>query len=237
MHSNSFFSQHAGLSLLLHQVLSAVYSHEGVTRTSDAELEAIRDDLKRWRDRLPAHLRLTSLTSPVQAGMLHLLHVTVVFLLYRPFMRWSFDVDARITFDLDLRVWSELHGASSSGLEWVSNLPDVSELQCWGGYAVGMASFLQYHHWARRRDGGGVIMLEKVKDSARAWTEDGKLSELRRVSTGMLGRRDVTDVQELDVVEVLYEATGKLSGTRPDELLSFERGLHPTAGSLNRPKR
>lgn len=116
-------------------------------------------------------------------------------------------------------------------------LHDVSELQCWGGYAVGMASFLQYHHWARRRDGGGVIMLEKVKDSARAWTEDGKLSELRRVSTGMLGGRDMTDVQELDVVEVLYEATGKLSGTRPEELLSFERGLHPTDGSLNRPKR
>jgi hypothetical protein len=43
-------------------------------------------------------------------------------------------------------------------------------------------------------------------------------------------------VKELDVVEVLYEATGKLGGTRPEELLGFERGLHPTAGSLNQSK-
>jgi hypothetical protein len=185
-HLDPFFGQLASLSLLLHRVLLAIYGPEGVAHTTDTELAAIRDDLKQWRENLPDSLSLTSLTSPVQAGLLHLLHLAVHFLLYRPFMRWSFVVDPRLAFDLDLRVWSELHGASSSGLEWISNLADLADLHCWGGYAVGVASFLQYHHWARRRDGGGVIMLEKVKDSARAWTEDGKLGELRRVSTRVM---------------------------------------------------
>ena len=89
----SYLDHLYGLSILLARVLGVVYSREGLAAASNKDLIRMRDELREWKDGVPAGLRLTNLASSVQAGLLHLLHTTTVFILYRPFMRWSFHVD------------------------------------------------------------------------------------------------------------------------------------------------
>jgi hypothetical protein len=158
-----------------------VYSSTGVLWTSNGALLELRADLKRWKESLPVNLRLTNLSSPIPAGLLHLLHTTIVFLLYRPFMRWSFFVKIELELDLDLRVWEDIRSASTAGLEWVSTLPDLSRLLSWGPYVVNMMSFLQYHSWARRREAGAEMLLDKVGKAMELWTADDKLSVMKEV--------------------------------------------------------
>lgn len=223
------------VSICLSAILHHVYGSRGLAEVDLTVLVDVRDELRTSRNRLPEHLRLTSLSSSTRCGLLHLLHTTALFLLYRPFMRWSFSVDPQYTLDLDLRVWEDIHGASSAGLEWLTNHPDPSRLLGWGTYTAGIAAFVQYHHWARRREASGVIMLEKVVGCAGRWVEGDKLAVSKEVGffswQGMLGARP--DVQELGILRFLHGATERLVAIPPAELGGFERGLDPTPGSRN----
>ncbi|KAK1922920.1 hypothetical protein DB88DRAFT_511496 [Papiliotrema laurentii] len=206
------------VSICLSAILHHVYGSRGLAEVDLTVLVNVRDELRTSRNRLPEHLRLTSLSSSTRCGLLHLLHTTALFLLYRPFMRWSFSVDPQYTLDLDLRVWEDIHGASSAGLEWLTNHPDPSRLLGWGTYTAGIAAFVQYHHWARRREASGVIMLEKVVGCAGRWVEGDKLAVSK---------------EELGILRFLHGATERLVAIPPAELGGFERGLDPTPGSRN----
>jgi len=184
----SFFNRLSALSSLLARVLGSIYSRTGLQETNNGDLLRIRDHLKSWKSSLPIDLRLANLASSIQAGLLHLLYTTVMFLLYRPFMRWSFFVECHFDIDLELRVWEDIRSASTAGLEWVTTLPDLSRLLGFGSYPINMASFLQYHSWARRREAGGVMILDKVHKAIGDWTADDKLAIMKEVRHGLRDR-------------------------------------------------
>lgn len=174
--------------IYLHHQLYSSASTGGLlcASTNIGSLAKAKSSIIECKAEAGSDLALTSLASPLVNGLYHLLHTTSLFLLYRPFMRWSFDVEENYTLNLDVRVWEEIHGASTAGLEWVLNLPDPSRLLFFGPYVVGIAAFVQYHHWARRREVSGKIMLERLVKCIDKWVEDGRLTHSKAVSRNLL---------------------------------------------------
>ncbi|KAK8844790.1 hypothetical protein IAR55_006640 [Kwoniella newhampshirensis] len=222
---DDFFHYLFILSLILKSILSTIYGPRGIEKATNVELNKIKDDLKGWKEGLPAKLKFTGVWSSLPAGILHLLHTTTTILLYRPFMRWSFICPPHLDLSLDLPVWLELNPASRQALEWAANQDDLADLLCFGPYTLCLASLIQYHSYARRREWDGVVTLEKFRrDAVERWT--ARLSE------------DHMQVQaaQLEVVSLLYAVTqttlrtGKTSFDSP----TSRRGLDPTPGILNR---
>lgn len=122
-------------------------------------------------------------------------------------MRWSFIVPARFELNTDVPAWLHLTALSRVALEWAaaSGAPptgpaDSSQgregaVPAAGGngipvpggtlasivvYALGVASCVQYHTWARRGEWEGAVALERLVRSAERWRTDGPL--MKRVS-------------------------------------------------------
>lgn len=149
------------------------------------------------------------------AGILHTLYTAARFLLYRPVMRWSFIVPARLELDCNVPVWLDLTALSRVALEWAAASPTppsfgsgpTQDQDCEasmgsenlssvpGGtlssiltYALGVASCVQYHTWARRGEWDGAVTLERVVRAAERWSVSGPL--MKRVSDMAYSTRD-----------------------------------------------
>ncbi|ORY27489.1 hypothetical protein BCR39DRAFT_538261 [Naematelia encephala] len=211
----------ASLTQILARVLHLVYGPTGIQHTKDADLVDLSDVLDQWKRDLPPNLCFSDVWFGLPAGLLHLLHTTIMILLYRPFMRWSFICPDHLTLDLDLARWSILYPAARLAVDWASNQEDLMDLMPVVPYALGVCSFLLYHSFARRRDWDGVVGLEKLKGAVERW--QGPVSH-RHLSVHL---------SQLDVIPFLYS----LSQSANSSSTSFDfaaRGLNPTPGILNR---
>ncbi|WWC67325.1 uncharacterized protein I206_101233 [Kwoniella pini CBS 10737] len=221
---NPFFDYLFSLTLTLSRILAKVYGPKGITNTRSTELQDIRVKLLRWREELPSNLRFNGSWSSLPSGILHLLHTTATFLLYRPFMRWSFICPPHIDLSLDIPVWLDLNPATRQALEWATNQDELADLLFFGPYALSLMSLVQYHAYARRREWDGVVILEKFRETATRWIE------------GWGEGRMPLQTAQLQVISLLYACAQKASkeGISSYDLTASKRGLNPTPGVLNR---
>lgn len=172
------------LSLLLGRLMALVYGPEGMAKTTHADLTGLRDALTTWKSNLPPTLR-SGTRCTHQAGLLHLLYTSTIFLLYRPVMRWSFIVPSHIELNTDVPVWLSLLSLSREAIDFAAGVEDAADLLFFGPYALGLAGLVQYHTWARRGEWEGAEMVGKAKAAAQRWVaamEEGEMPLLRRVS-------------------------------------------------------
>lgn len=113
---------------------------------------------------------------------------------------------ARLELDCNVPVWLDLTALSRVSLEWAAASPPSSSFGAAphdqdgeasvgsenlspvsGGtlssiltYALGVASCVQYHTWARRGEWDGAVTLERVVRAAERWRVTGPL--MKRVS-------------------------------------------------------
>ncbi|WWC93139.1 uncharacterized protein L201_008106 [Kwoniella dendrophila CBS 6074] len=221
---NSFFHHLFSLTLILTRVLALLYGPSGINKTKNHEIQDVKLRLLRWKEELPSVLRFHGSWSSLPSGILHLLHTTATFLLYRPFMRWSFICPSHIDLSLDIPVWSDLNPATRQSLEWATNQDELADLLFFGPYALGLMSIIQYHSYARRREWDGVVILEKFRETASRWIE------------GWGEGRMPLQTSQLQVISLLYACVQKASqeGRTSYDLTSSRIGLNPTPGVLNR---
>ncbi|WVQ94141.1 hypothetical protein IAU59_001219 [Kwoniella sp. CBS 9459] len=222
---NPFFTNLVSLSLILAQLLARVYGPDGVKKTKNEELNGIRDKLKKWKEDLGSSLKFNGIWSGLPAGLLHLLHTTVLILLYRPFMRWSFICPPHLDLSLDIPAWMEINPAAHQVLEWATNQDELADLLFFGPYALSLSGLVQYHSYARRREWDGVVMLEKFnRDGVERWIN------------GMGSGHLPVQRAQLSVISLLYAAAQSTASTGKTSFdsLTMPRGLNPTPGVLNR---
>ncbi|OCF34902.1 hypothetical protein I316_03449 [Kwoniella heveanensis BCC8398] len=223
---NPFFTNLTSLSMLLAELLAKVYGPDGVKKTKNEEVNAIRDKLKIWKENLSSSLKFNGIWSGLPAaGLLHLLHTTVLILLYRPFMRWSFICPAHLDLSLDIPAWMDINPATHQVLEWATNQDELADMLFFGPYALSLCGLVQYHSYARRREWDGVVMLEKFnRDGVERW--------IKGMGSGHLPVQRA----QLSVISLLYAAaqTTASTGKTSFDSLTMPRGLDPTPGVLNR---
>nr|XP_019048188.1 hypothetical protein I302_01953 [Kwoniella bestiolae CBS 10118]OCF27118.1 hypothetical protein I302_01953 [Kwoniella bestiolae CBS 10118] len=221
---NVFFHHLFTLTLILSDLLAKVYGINGINKTRNQDIQDIRVRLLRWKEELPPILTFNGAWSSLPAGILHLLHTTVTFLLYRPFMRWSFICPSHIDLSLDIPVWLDLNPATRVALEWATNQDELGDLLFFGPYALGLMGLVQYHSYARRREWDGVVILEKFRETTTRWIE------------GWGEGRMPLQTSQLQVISLLYSCAQKAAqeGFTSYDLDTFRRGLNPIPGVLNR---
>ncbi|WVF66525.1 hypothetical protein IAT40_001265 [Kwoniella sp. CBS 6097] len=222
---NPFFTNLVSLSLILAELLAKVYGPDGVKKTKNEGVNVIRDKLKTWKEILSSSLKFNGIWSGLPAGLLHLLHTTVLILLYRPFMRWSFICPPHLDLSLDIPAWMEINPATHQVLEWATNQDELADLLFFGPYALSLSGLVQYHSYARRREWDGVVMLEKFnRDGVDRWIN------------GMGPGHLPVQRAQLSVISLLYAAaqTTASTGKTSFDSLTMPRGLNPTPGVLNR---
>ncbi|WVQ64297.1 uncharacterized protein L199_002459 [Kwoniella botswanensis] len=222
---NTFFHHLFTLTLILSDILIKIYGPNGINMTKNQEIQDIRVKLLRWKEELPPILTFNGAWSSLPAGILHLLHTTVTFLLYRPFMRWSFICPSHIDLSLDIPVWVNLNPATRHALEWATNQDELCDLLFFGPYALGLMGLVQYHSYARRREWDGVVILEKFRETTNRWIEGWGQSRMPLQSA------------QLEVISLLYSCAQKASQegfTSYDPVDTSRRGLNPIPGVLNR---
>lgn len=99
----------------------------GILHVTDDEAHSLHNDLDAWQDELSDDCKFKGDDSTVSAGLLHLLSVPVRFLLYRPFMRISYQCPENLSFAVGLAEFYKLQVQSAEAIEWVSKHPDVLE--------------------------------------------------------------------------------------------------------------
>ncbi|WRT63193.1 uncharacterized protein IL334_000096 [Kwoniella shivajii] len=219
-----FFGNLYSLSGILANILSKVYGPDGINKTRNEEIYDIKNDLLKWQEKIPYPLRFDGSRSSIPAGILHLLYTSITFLLYRPFMRWSFICPSHIDLSLDIPVWMDLNPAARHALEWATNQDDPADLLFFGPYALGLMSLVQYHSYARRREWDGVMILEKFEKTTNTWIEawgEGRMP---------------LQTAHLQIVSLLHSCAQKAAqdGTTSFDSVTSRRGLNPTPGVLNR---
>ncbi|WWC90207.1 uncharacterized protein L201_005140 [Kwoniella dendrophila CBS 6074] len=221
---NHFFSHLLSLTLLLSAVLAHIYGPTGITKSRNADIQDIKMRLSIWKRHLPAVLEFDNHTTNLQAGILRLLYISVVFLLYRPFLSGSFIVPPHLDLSLDLQAWDYLDSTSQSALEWVSQLEDPCTLPSFGLYALNMVGLTQYHSYARNRRLDAMVSLGRISETVNKWNEvndEGKLPLL---------------TSQLQVIPFLYGCAQRVAkeGMTSYALRNSDRGLNPTPGILNK---
>ncbi|KAK4685961.1 hypothetical protein P7C73_g4178, partial [Tremellales sp. Uapishka_1] len=219
---DDFFKRLVSLTDILSKVIKTIYGTRGITSTTNADIEGVKASIKDWRESLPSSLTFQGRWSSLQAGLLHMLYVVVVFLLHRPFMRFSFIVPAHLDLSLDVVVWEDLSTSSKSAIEWAVDQGDLADLLFVGPYALSLCCFVQYHRYARRKEWDGVMMLEKAcREGTERWCGGWNSDHLslQRAS--------------LSPISLLYAASQTIHETG-QSTYGHVRGLNPTPGILNK---
>ena len=166
------------LASLASRVRVAVYTDIGVTETTNDTLDTLASELE----------GLVSDPSTTPWSKLH--YTTLMILLYRPFMRWSFICPSNLSLNLDLTVWNIIYGTSRSTIEWCIGLEDIRTALPSGIYCLNLCAWIQYHSWARRKDATGVDMLRRLAARAEYWCSGSPSSNLNDVCGEQIGKAD-----------------------------------------------
>lgn len=205
------------LSIILGEVLKAIYSPSGLYSANDAILEDILRRLELWKIHLPEELAFTGPDSGPAAGLLHLYYTCVCMIFWRVFMRISFICPPHIQFCLNVTEWSKVIDNSRAAIEWFVKHDRYWETWFPTSYALVSCALCQYHAWARRKDPEAVASLLLLRDAVKRWETSTNLVEhVGRAKTG-------------EIICLLYEVTqSKHQPSGPS------RAIAPTPGVRDR---
>ncbi|TRM62566.1 fungal-specific transcription factor domain-containing protein [Schizophyllum amplum] len=136
------------LSVILGRVLKTIYS---------------------WREGLPDKLKFIGPQTPRTAGLLHLLYTAVCMIFWRVFMRISYACPAHLKFGLTVEQWSKMVTLTGNAIDWLDANEDYYDVWLLVAYSATSCALVQYHTWARRKDGEAAAKLGKLRDTVRRW--------------------------------------------------------------------
>ncbi|PBK97084.1 hypothetical protein ARMGADRAFT_923912 [Armillaria gallica] len=183
------------LSVVLGRVLKTIYTPSGLTFTTDEMLEKLLADIEAWKANLPESLRFRGEASSLTSGILHLLYTCVCMIFWRVFMRISYSCPSHLKFGLTVEQWSALVTLTGESIDWLDANEGVYDVWLLIAYGATSCALVQYHTWARRRDGDAMGKLRKLRDCVRRW--EASLSP-----DHMSTRRKTAEI-----IGLLYEAT------------------------------
>lgn len=212
-----FIAEHLKLSIIVGRVLKTIYSPTGLKYTTDEQLYTLFEDMRAWKQRLPAILAYEGPESSMAAGFLHLAYAALHFLFWRPFMRITYVCPPHLKFALESIHWTEMARQASEALDWLSLHDEALDTLFIYPYTATSCALIQYHTWVRRKDAAALESLKMVRETALRW-------EAAVQPDQMSIRRKTCETMTL-----LYEAALKTPETeeRPP-------AINPTAGVRTR---
>jgi hypothetical protein len=115
--------EHTKLSGLIYRLLRLVFTPSGMRNSSLQEMEVLKADLDAWDVNLPANLQMDGQqdirSNTVQAGLLHILKVTVDFIFYRAALVSPYNTSKSTTM-APLPVWDSIVKRSAEAIDWIS---------------------------------------------------------------------------------------------------------------------
>ncbi|PFH51749.1 hypothetical protein AMATHDRAFT_74779 [Amanita thiersii Skay4041] len=193
--SDLYMDELVRLSVILGRVLKTIYSPSGLTFTTDEMLYQLLADIEAWKMGLPEHLKFQGPSTPLNAGLLHLLYACVCMMFWRVFMRISYFCPAHLKFGLTVEKWSSLVELTGEAIDWLDAHEKAYDVWLLVAYAATSCALVQYHTWARRKDNDAAAKLRKLRDCVRRW--EGSISP-----DHMSARRKTAEI-----IALLYEAT------------------------------
>lgn len=114
------------LAIILGKVLKLLYSPSGLLGLKDEQAESLVLQLQHWKMTLPPELQPGKAGSTMAAGYIHLLYVAVTFLLYRPLMRSSYNVQG-LTYSITMEQYQQLTESAKNSILWADENEECLE--------------------------------------------------------------------------------------------------------------
>lgn len=165
------------LSIILGEVLKAIYSPSGLYSANDAMLEDILRRLDLWKQNLPVELTFTGPESKPAAGLLHVYYTCVCMIFWRVFMRISFICPPHLQFSLNVTEWNKVIENARSAILWFDRNDIYWDSWFATSYSLVSCGLSQYHTWARRKDEEAVTTLLVLRDAVKRWESKASISE------------------------------------------------------------
>ena len=217
----AFNTEMLKLSILFGRVMKAVYSPTGLMKTTDEEMIGLLNDIDRWKDSLPAPLQFQGpRDSPAPAGILHVSFSCLLHLLFRVFMRISYNCPTHLSFSLTIERMTKLIKYTRESIEWVDLNDFYLDTLQFVSYGLVFCATVQYHAWIRRGDHLALATLKRARECVTRFKRQGEHGASEELSMR---------AKTAEVITMLYDsamgayATGSNTGN-----------LNPTAGVTNR---
>jgi hypothetical protein len=206
------------LSLIVGRILKIMYGPTGMTRTTDEQLETLLAEMSAWRAGIPGSLQFKGTDSPFLAGYLHIMFTATQYLFWRGFIRVTRPPPPHLKLMLDTNHWADLVQWSRGAIEWLNVHDRTLDTLFLFPYSATSCALIQYHTWARRKDGAALETLKLIRNCVQRWeaaVQPDQMS-IRRKSC--------------ETMTLLYEAALKTIGD-PDDRTDRSEGTPSSAHS------
>lgn len=149
-------------------------------------------------------------------------HAAMQFLFWRVFMRVTYTCPAHITTRLHIHHWTRIVEWSRESIEWLGHHDEALDTLFIYAYTATSCALIQYHTWARRRDGAALETLRLIKEVALKWetTVQPDQMSIRR--------------KTCETMTLLYEAALKTNPDHTEDRADRPLGVNPTSGVSTR---
>ncbi|KAG8835536.1 hypothetical protein FRC17_002765, partial [Serendipita sp. 399] len=208
------------LSILLGEVLKAIYSPTGLFSVTDTMLHDILSRLDHWKVHLPEDLTFKGPDSGPAAGLLHVLYTCVCMIFWRVFMRISFICPPHLQFALNVAEWNRVIENSRAAIQWFEKHDIYWDSWFATSYSLVSCALCQYHTWSRRKDQAAVDTLRLLRDAVKRWESTAAVTEhIGRAKTG-------------EILGLLYEVTQSPQRSDPPHVLGPTIGVRERSGNV-----
>ncbi|UZJ54827.1 hypothetical protein CBS101457_004147 [Exobasidium rhododendri] len=217
----AFNTEMLKLSILFGRVMKTVYSPTGLMKTTDEDMVGLLNDIDRWKEMLPTMLQFKGATeSSAPAGILHVLFACLLHLLFRVFMRISYNCPKHLSFSLTIERMTSLIRYTRESIEWVDLNDFYLDTFQFVSYGLVFCTTVQYHAWIRRGDHLALASLKRAKVCVTRFKRQGEESSSEELSMR---------AKTAEVISMLYD-----SGMGAYAHGTNTGNLNPTAGVTNR---
>lgn len=217
----AFNTEMLKLSILFGRVMKTVYSPTGLMKTNDEDIVGLLTDIDRWKEMLPAPLQFKGPTdSSVPAGILHVSFACLMHLLFRVFMRISYNCPKHLGFSLTIERMTKLIHYSRESIEWVDLNDFYLDTLQFVSYGLVFCATIQYHAWIRRGDHHALATLKRARECVTRFKRQGEHDASEELSMR---------AKTAEVITMLHDSALGAYAHGPNT-----GNLNPTAGVTNR---
>lgn len=217
----AFNTEMLKLSILFGRVMKTIYSPTGLMKTSDEDMIGLLGDIDRWKENLPAALQFHGPTdSSAPAGILHVSFACLMHLLFRVFMRISYNCPTHLSFSLTIERMTKLIKYSREAIEWVDLNDFYLDTLQFVSYGLVFCTTIQYHAWIRRGDPLALSTLKRARECVTRFKRQGEHGPSEELSMR---------AKTAEVITMLHDSALGTYAHGPNT-----GNLNPTAGVTNR---
>lgn len=217
----AFNTEMLKLSILFGRVMKTIYSPTGLMKTTDEDMIGLLSDIDRWKENLPLALQFTGPTdSSASAGILHVSFACLMHLLFRVFMRISYNCPTHLSFSLTIERMTKLIKYSREAIEWVDLNDYYLDTLQFVSYGLVFCTTVQYHAWIRRGDPVALATLRRARECVTRFQRQGEHGPSEEFSMR---------AKTAEVITMLHDSALGTYAHGP-----HTGSLNPTAGVTNR---